>query len=75
MEQDEISLDQYSDVAEDKNVVLRLYNILSNLQNDAERYCKMFEELHQSGTIDDFQHEMIGEGLSSFSLGCRELAM
>ena len=75
MEQVEISLDQYSDVAEDKKVVLRLFNILSNLQNDAERYCKTFEELHRSGTIDDFQYELIAEGLSSFSLGCRELAM
>jgi len=75
MKQDEISLDQFSDASEDKNAVFRLFNILSNLQNDANRYCKTFEELHRSGAIDDFQYEMIGEGLFTFSLTCRELAM
>ena len=75
MKQDEISLDQFSDVAEDKNAVFRLFNILGNLQDDANRYCKTFDKLYQSGVIDDFQYEMIGEGLSTFSLACRELAM
>ena len=42
MEQAEISLDQFSDVADDKNAVFRLFNILSNLQNDDNRYCKKF---------------------------------
>ena len=75
MEQAEISLDQFSDVADDKNAVFRLFNILSNLQNDDNRYCKKFYELYRSCAIDDFQYEMIGEGLSSFSLACRELAI
>jgi len=75
MKQDEISLDQFSDVAEDKNAVFRLFNILGNLQDEANRYCKTFDELYRSGAIDDFQYEMIGEGLSVFSLACKELAM
>jgi len=78
IEQTEISLDHLSDAVEDtedKKAVFRLFNILSNLQHDASRYCKSFDELHRSGAISDFEHEMIGEGLSSFSLACRELAM
>jgi hypothetical protein len=75
MKQAEISLDHLSGAADDKNAVFRLFNILSNLQNDASRYCKTFDELHLSGAINDFEHEMIGEGLSTFSLACRELAM
>ena len=75
MDQAEISLDQFSDVADDKNAVFRLFNILSNLQHDVNRYCEAFDEFYRSGTIDDFQYEMIGKGLYTFSLACRELAI
>jgi hypothetical protein len=75
MEHSETSLEDLYDSGEDKNSALRLYNILGNLQNDAGRYCKTFDELHRSGAIDDFQYEMIGEGLSKFSLACKELGI
>lgn len=75
MKQDEKSLEHFSAATEGKNAFLRFLNILSNLQNDANRYCKTFDELHQSGEIDDFQYDLIGEGLATFSLSCRELAM
>ena len=73
MEQNKTSFEDIVDDGEDNNKVLRLFNILSNLQNDADNYFKTFEELHKSGAIDDYKYKLIGERLSIYSLACKEL--
>jgi hypothetical protein len=73
MEPNKTSFEDLADVGEDNNKVLRLFNILSNLQKDADNYCKTFDELHKLGAIDDFKYKLIGERLSIYSLACKEL--
>ena len=74
MEPNKTLFEDLVDAGEDNNKVLRLFNILGNLQNDADKYCKTFDELHKSGAIDDFKYELISERLSIYSLACKELA-
>lgn len=58
----------------DKETALRVFNILSSLQSDVDKYCITVAELHESGIIDDFQYQLINTGLLEVSLACKDLS-
>ena len=58
----------------DKETALRVFNILSSLQSDVDKYCITVAELHESGIIDDFQYQLINSGLLEVSLACKDLS-